>query len=128
MATNSTKMEKINIEGKEIFVQREKPGFTQEDIGMQLGMLIAGPDTPKDLKLMVVAQDAPPAFELNEAANMDLIIQTFLEHFNTFKQAFVVTSPKNTAFTMAYKNKVKDPRFEVEVFYTEKAALDWLSK
>ncbi len=128
MAKNSTKMEKINIDGKEVFVLREKPGFTQEDIGMQLGMLIAGPDTPKDLKLMVVAQDVPPGFELNEAANMDLVIQTVLEYFNTFKQAFVVTSPKNTAFTMAYKNKIKNPSFEVEVFYTEKAALDWLAK
>lgn len=124
----SEAISKIIHNNLEVYIIRETPEFTQEDIGKQLGSLIANPETPRNLRIMVVAKDAVPQFTINEATSMDMIINAVLEHFDTFRQAFVVTTPQNTAFTMAYQNKIKDKRYQVQVFYTEKVAIEWLTK
>jgi len=110
-----------------IFILREGPEITPGIIMMQLGYLISDPSTPKDLKLMVVANDSIPMFDIDDKEVMQNVIDSVLKNFNTFRQAFVVKSPKNTAFTMAYKNRISEPRYQVQIFYTEEAAIEWLA-
>ena len=99
-----------------IFILREGPEITPGIITMQLGYLISDPSTPKDLKLMVVANDSIPMFDIDDKEVMQNVIDSVLKNFNTFRQAFVVKSPKNTAFTMAYKNRISEPRYQVQIF------------
>lgn len=109
-----------------IFILREGPEITPGIIMMQLGYLISNPSTPKDLKLMVVANDSIPMFDIDDKEVMQNVIDSVLKNFNTFRQAFVVKSPQNTAFTMAYQNRISEPRYQVQIFYTEEAAIEWL--
>ncbi|NCB20111.1 MAG: hypothetical protein EOM61_10885 [Bacteroidia bacterium] len=111
----------------DIFILNEGPEITPEIITMQLGYLISDPSTPKDLRLMVVAKDSIPMFDIDDKEVMQNVIDAVLKNFNTFRQAFVVKSPKNTAFTMAYKNRISEPRYQVQIFYTEEAAIEWLA-
>ena len=110
-----------------IFILREGPEITPGIIMMQLGYLISDPSTPKDLKLMVVANDSISMFDIDDKEVMQNVIDSVLKNFNTFRQAFVVKSPQNTAFTMAYQNRISEPRYQVQIFYTEEAAIEWLA-
>lgn len=111
----------------DIFILREGPEITPGIIMMQLGYLISDPSTPKDLKLMVVANDSIPMFDIDDKEVMQNVIDSVLKNFNTFRQAFVVKSPQNTAITMAYQNRISEPRYQVQIFYTEEAAIEWLA-
>ncbi len=81
---------------------------------------------PRLLKIKNDASEANFNFSINDLEKIKAENGKALEKYDCIYSAIVVDSPKTTAFSMFYKELKIDKKYKVEIFNTEKAALDWL--
>ncbi len=83
---------------------------------------------PRKLKIIT---DSTKANMVLSSADLELVIEAniqSLQHYDFIIDAIVTLYPKETAYSMLYKKMSAMKNYKFEVFSTEKAAVDWLSK
>lgn len=100
-------MERIN----NIVIIREPNDITINDIIQDINKLLEDATLPEDLKLMIVTEAHKFKFEKEDMSLLNPFVIKLLKRFITFRQAFVVKSPINTAYTMIYQNIVQNASY-----------------
>lgn len=100
-------MERIN----NIVIIREPNDITINDIIQDINKLLEDATLPEDLKLMIVTEAPKFKFEKEDMSLLNPFVINLLKRFITFRQAFVVKSPINTAYTMIYQNIVQNASY-----------------
>ncbi len=74
-------------------------------------------------------RDANFKFKIEETEFLDDFIAGVKEIMNGKKGAVIVSVPLNTAISVLITEKFKKvPNYEIKIFSTEEAAIEWLSK
>jgi hypothetical protein len=83
---------------------------------------------PRKLKILTDATKSEMAFKHGD---LPIIVEEnhkSLEKYEQIIDAIIIESPKETAFSVLYKEMAKTNKYNFSVFSTKEAALQWLEK
>lgn len=101
-------------------------GVSLPDMIRRMETRLNDPETPRVLYLLEDARLAKVSFSYEE---LDILVEKFtqfLPSFEKIRHAVVQSTPINTAFTVAIRQRINSPIYVMEVFSTLSAARKWL--
>lgn len=81
---------------------------------------------PRSLKILTDAAEANMNFSAKDLSVIAEENYKSLEKYDHITDAIILTSPKETALSMLYKELVKTNKYKFKVFSTKDAAIRWL--
>ncbi|RLD66422.1 MAG: hypothetical protein DRI95_06780 [Bacteroidetes bacterium] len=83
---------------------------------------------PRVLKILTNATHADMVFSPEDLAIIVEENYKSLEKYEYIIDAIVISSPKETAFSVLYQELAKTKKYLFQVFSTDKAAIEWLDQ
>ncbi len=83
---------------------------------------------PRVLKILTNATHADMVFSPEDLAVIVEENYKSLEKYEYIIDAIVISSPKETAFSVLYQELAKTKKYLFQVFSTDKAAIEWLDQ
>jgi hypothetical protein len=82
---------------------------------------------PRRLRILEDATDTMVSFGIRDFETLAEKLTEVLEKYEVVRHAVIHNSPKNTAFTLHFKNNFLNKGYNLEVFSTLEAAIYWLN-
>lgn len=82
---------------------------------------------PRNLKSLIDGSNASTKFKIRNLSKIVKINNEALKNYESFIDAIILRTPKETALAMFFGLLSKNKRHKFKVFSTEKSALNWLS-
>lgn len=121
-------MEKeIHVEYKEDYLEVSLKGNI--DLSEYIALLKSVGDQkklPKVLKVLGIDNGVKINFKSSDVILLAKIREQSILMFQEVKHAWVVKDPQNTALAFLTSSATNSPNYTVNIFSTQKAALDWL--
>ena len=81
---------------------------------------------PRLLKIKTNATNANFKFSMGDLKTILMESDKLLEKYDFITHAVIVDNPKNTAILMMYQEDIKNQKYRINVFSTDKGASQWL--
>ena len=116
---------RIETSGVYLWV-KTNPMINLENMISSSDFLVNEENLPEVLRILEDATDSVVSFGVRDFEKLADRINKVSEKFKIIKHAVIHNSPKNTAFTLYFKNNYVNNRYKLEVFSTFEAASNWL--
>ena len=80
----------------------------------------------RDLIILEDARDVKAQLSLEEVDQLLELMSEAANNYNSIKHAVIHNNPESTAIALLFEHRIKNLNYNLKVFYTEKAATQWL--
>ena len=106
---------------------KNSPTINLENMFSSSDFLMNEENLPEVLRVLEDATDSVVTFSVRDFEKLADRINKVSEKFRLVKHAVIHNSPKNTAFTLYFKDNYINNKYKLEVFSTFEAATNWLN-
>jgi hypothetical protein len=117
---------RIDTNGVFLWV-RTNTMISVENMFSSIDYLITEISLPRRLRILEDATDTVVSFSIRDFEALAEKLKEVTERYIEVRHAVIHNSPKNTAFTLHFKNNFLNKGYNLEVFSTLEAATYWLN-